>query len=99
MTRSSIAVVQLLALLAAGGCNKNLPKPAAPAPEPAEPAAAGDPNTVIELPPLTAKPRPDPQAPADVAAAPADAQRVPSGLASKVIQPGTGARHPGPDDR
>jgi peptidylprolyl isomerase len=34
-------------------------------------------------------------APADVKAAPADARRTPSGLAYKVLTPGTGARHPG----
>lgn len=33
-------------------------------------------------------------APLDVAAAPADAQRTASGLASKVLQPGTGTTHP-----
>ena len=33
-------------------------------------------------------------APADVAAAPADATTTPSGLKSKVITPGTGTRHP-----
>lgn len=38
-------------------------------------------------------------APPDVAAPPADAQRTPSGLASKVIQPGSGTAHPGPRDR
>lgn len=32
--------------------------------------------------------------PPDVAAAPADALRTPSNLASKVLQPGTGSRHP-----
>jgi hypothetical protein len=37
---------------------------------------------------------PDP--PADVAAPPADAERTPSGLASKVITPGKGGRKPGP---
>jgi FKBP-type peptidyl-prolyl cis-trans isomerase len=36
-------------------------------------------------------------APADVAAAPADAQRTSSGLASKVLQAGTGTRHPRPN--
>ena len=34
------------------------------------------------------------RAPADVKAAPADAQKTPSGLAYKVVQAGTGARHP-----
>lgn len=33
-------------------------------------------------------------APADVAAPPADAERTPSGLASKVLSRGTGTRHP-----
>lgn len=38
-------------------------------------------------------------APADVAAPPADAQRTASGLASKVLSPGTGTRHPRPNSR
>lgn len=36
-------------------------------------------------------------APPDVAAPPADAQRSSSGLAWKVLQPGTGSRHPRPN--
>ena len=36
-------------------------------------------------------------APSDVAAPPADAQRTASGLASKVLTPGTGTRHPRPN--
>ncbi len=39
-------------------------------------------------------PKAMPSAPADVAAPPADAQRTPSGLASKVLKPGQGDRHP-----
>lgn len=38
-------------------------------------------------------------APDDVAAAPADAARTPSGLASKVLKPGTGTAHPGAASR
>jgi FKBP-type peptidyl-prolyl cis-trans isomerase len=38
-------------------------------------------------------------APPDVAAPPADAQTTASGLASKVITPGTGNTHPGPEDK
>jgi len=38
-------------------------------------------------------------APPDVAAPPADAQRTPSGLASKVLKPGTGTRHPRPNSQ
>ena len=37
--------------------------------------------------------------PADVAAAPADAERTPTNLASKVLKPGTGTRHPRPNSR
>lgn len=36
-------------------------------------------------------------APPDVAAPPADAARTPTGLASKVLRPGTGTRHPRPN--
>jgi FKBP-type peptidyl-prolyl cis-trans isomerase len=38
-------------------------------------------------------------APPDVAAPPADAVKTPSGLASKVLTPGTGTRHPRPNSR
>lgn len=41
---------------------------------------------------------PGPKPPADVAAAPADAQKTADGLASVVTQPGTGKVHPGPND-
>jgi peptidylprolyl isomerase len=37
-------------------------------------------------------------APPDVAAPPPDAQKTPSGLASKVLTPGTGTAHPGKSD-
>lgn len=40
-----------------------------------------------------------PAAPADVAAPPADAERTASGLASRVLTPGTGTEHPGASDR
>ncbi|MEM9079167.1 MAG: FKBP-type peptidyl-prolyl cis-trans isomerase [Verrucomicrobiota bacterium] len=39
-----------------------------------------------------------PETPADVAAAPEDAEKTPSGLASKVLQAGTGTEKPGPSD-
>ena len=35
-------------------------------------------------------------APSDVAAVPSDAETTSSGLASKVVEPGTGSAHPGP---
>lgn len=40
-----------------------------------------------------------PTVPEDVAAAPASAQRTITGLASRVLRPGTGAEHPGPTQR
>ncbi|HEX8796519.1 MAG TPA: FKBP-type peptidyl-prolyl cis-trans isomerase [Polyangiaceae bacterium] len=41
---------------------------------------------------------PGPKAPENVAAAPADAQKTADGLASAIMQPGTGKQHPGPND-
>jgi FKBP-type peptidyl-prolyl cis-trans isomerase len=38
-------------------------------------------------------------APADVAAPPADATRTPTNLATKLLTPGTGTRHPRPNSR
>jgi peptidylprolyl isomerase len=38
-------------------------------------------------------------APADVAVPPSDAQRTASGLATKVLTPGSGSRHPRPNSR
>jgi len=54
--------------------------------------------------PAPAKPAPPPEpaqipAPADVAAAPADAQKTASGLASKVLQKGTGTEKPNAWDK
>lgn len=58
-------------------------------------AAAAPPGVALR-PDKTA---PAPAAPTDVAAAPADAQVTASGLASKVLQAGTGTVHPAPTDR
>lgn len=47
----------------------------------------------------SSKPEPgDLPAPSDVGAAPADAEKTPSGLASKVIKKGTGTEHPEAQD-
>jgi len=54
-------------------------------------------GTTLTVPPPVA-PKPDLTAPADVAAAPADAIRTSSGLASKVLTVGTGTQKPGPTD-
>jgi FKBP-type peptidyl-prolyl cis-trans isomerase len=67
------------------------------------PAASNKPAT-LALPSAAASARPvarpgDIPPPPDVAAAPADAQKTPSGLASKVLQAGTGKDHPSAEDK
>lgn len=49
--------------------------------------------------PDSEKPPSAPVTPADVAAAPADAETTPSGLASKVLRRGSGTERPGPTDK
>ncbi len=71
-------------VLAVAACT-NDGKSETKAPPPASQTAA--PSRPADLPP-----------PPDVAAAPADAERTPSGLASKVLQPGTGDAHPAAED-
>ncbi|HXO21231.1 MAG TPA: FKBP-type peptidyl-prolyl cis-trans isomerase [Thermoanaerobaculia bacterium] len=60
----------------------------------AEPPAASPPPPAAKA----AEPVPIP-APADLAAPPADAQKTASGLASRVLSPGTGTVHPAAADR
>ena len=80
-----ISTAMFMAMLACSSCKKEPVKPVPP-PPPAAPAVK---------PPEAPKGLP---APADVAAAPADAEKTPSGLASKVIQKGTGTAHPAARD-
>jgi len=79
-----ISTAMLMAMIACSSCKKEAPKPVAPPPPP---PAAKAPEAPKGLP-----------APADVAAAPADAEKTASGLASKVLQKGTGTDHPGAED-
>ena len=81
-----ISTVIFMALLACTSCKKESEKPTPPPPPPAAPAAKV-PEAPKGLP-----------APADVAAPPADADKTASGLASKVIEKGTGKEHPGAQD-
>jgi len=75
-----------MALFACSSCTKKQPeRPVPPPPPPAPPVKK--PAAPADIP-----------APADVAAAPADAEKTASGLASKVIEKGTGTEHPGPED-
>jgi peptidylprolyl isomerase len=50
-------------------------------------------------PPAETSSTPSIPAPPDVSAPPADAIRTPTGLASKVLSPGTGTRHPRPNSQ
>ena len=53
---------------------------------------------ILSLAPLAALPQAPPLAPPDVKAPPADAKKTPSGLAYKVLKPGTGKKHPAATD-
>jgi FKBP-type peptidyl-prolyl cis-trans isomerase len=82
-----ISTAIFMAMLACSSCKKEADKPAPPPPPPPAPPAAKAPEEPKGLPP-----------PADVAAAPADAEKTATGLASKVIEKGTGKDHPGAED-
>jgi len=89
MQRAATAIALSLGLLA---CQANAPKPTPK--EDTKPAAA---DTAAATQKGAAEPMPQPPglpAPSDVAKAPADAQTTATGLASKVLTPGTGAEKP-----
>jgi FKBP-type peptidyl-prolyl cis-trans isomerase len=93
--RFSARLLCLMCLLPA--CNRKEP---APEPEATAPAAASPP---VDPTPATAPPRPPGAptpipAPPDVGQAPADAEKTPSGLATRVLTAGSGTEHPGPTD-
>jgi peptidylprolyl isomerase len=79
---NTITIAMFMAAIACSSCKKEEPKPAPP-----PPPAVKAPEEPKGLP-----------APADVAAAPADAEKTASGLASKVLQKGTGTEHPSAED-
>jgi peptidylprolyl isomerase len=83
------SLIAAVVLASAAACS-NTESHDAGSPVPSSPAA------ILPHAPATASALPPPP---DVAAAPADAIRTPSGLASKVLTPGKGKVHPGPDDR
>jgi FKBP-type peptidyl-prolyl cis-trans isomerase len=74
-----------LVVMASGGCNKKK----AAEPPPGVPSAPATPT-----PTAPATPASDPNAPADVKGPPADAEKTASGIASKVLKPGTGKVKP-----
>jgi len=90
MQRASVAIAFSLGLLA---CQANTPS-STPNPE-SKPSAAAESAAAPQKGAAEAMKQPTGlPAPADVAAAPADAPKTASGLASKVIAPGTGAEKP-----
>jgi len=93
MNPTRTLVVSLLALcLGASACSENTSSDAAKAAEAEKAAAQAAQEKSADM-----KPSEIP-APADVAAPPEDAERTASGLASKVLTPGTGTERPGAED-
>ena len=85
MRKTLVASVMALLLPSAVACNTRKEPPPAPA---ASSEAAPEP----------VKPTADPSAPPDVTAAPADAEKTGSGLASRLLAKGTGTEHPRAED-
>jgi FKBP-type peptidyl-prolyl cis-trans isomerase len=101
--RAAARALLVAAGLALVGCQsgevKSNSSSSSPAPAPAEPGAAATGATTGQATkPSPAVPGALP-APADVAAPPANAEKTASGLASVVLQPGTGSEHPAPQDK
>ena len=91
MKRSSILVAMATSCCAILGCDAGSSGAPSAVPEAAPSRAsapAATPHAETQAPP----------APPDVGAAPADAEKTPTGLATKVLAPGTGKDHPGPYD-
>jgi FKBP-type peptidyl-prolyl cis-trans isomerase len=99
------------ALLLAACATSGNPTPVEPTPaeapsdrpQAAEKPAPAEVNQPFEpllpkVPSVEAPPQPDPNAPPDVAAAPAKAERSPSGLSWKVLKAGGGSEHPHAND-
>jgi FKBP-type peptidyl-prolyl cis-trans isomerase len=78
-------VLALVAFAGVAGCQKDKTEARTTAPETTMPKAPAAPPGI--------------PAPADVAAVPGDAEKSASGLAWKVLQPGTGTTKPGPSDK
>jgi FKBP-type peptidyl-prolyl cis-trans isomerase len=91
MKNGSVACIGLCFLTAAA-CGKSSVSSAAPT----APEAAASAAPVVEAPEPAAPSLP---APPDVGAAPVDATTTASGLAFKVLSPGTGKDHPSPTDK
>ena len=89
LSRRRLSRCSLALALCAGACNS------APAPAPAndKPPVKEEAKPAAAAPPAAEKSN-DIPAPPDVAAPPSDAEKTPSGLASKVLMPGSGDKKP-----
>jgi protein-disulfide isomerase len=70
-----------------------------PSEDEAAPAAAAPPPSAARAPAAPPRPLPAPPTPPDVAAPPPSATRTATGLATRVLAPGSGTQRPGPHDR
>jgi len=100
-TRFWLLFAVLSALVPFSACNRTpTESPGTSAPSTSQPAPPGQPRATAATP---VAPPPEPPkglpAPSDVSAPPADAKKTASGLALKVLTPGKGKEHPGPDDK
>jgi FKBP-type peptidyl-prolyl cis-trans isomerase len=96
--RSLLPSLLALSLSALAACNQ---EPTAQQEKDTSTTKATATAMVTAAPTATTPPGPKPgdlPAPSDVAAAPADAVKTPSGLATKILAPGTGKDHPTSDD-
>jgi len=107
-TAGIVAIVGVIAWATSGGPAGGRDRDADPASDEIRAADDDDEDREAEERPSRARDRDedrpaarpgDVPAPPDVAAPPSDAQRTASGLASKVLRPGDGDRHPGPTSR
>ncbi|MEZ4286816.1 MAG: FKBP-type peptidyl-prolyl cis-trans isomerase [Polyangiales bacterium] len=92
MLKPSLNLAIAVALFALLGCKSAEKKEEAASTEP-------EATTASETSEVTADKNADIPAPADVAAAPADAEKTATGIQSKVLQKGTGTAHPSSWDR
>jgi FKBP-type peptidyl-prolyl cis-trans isomerase len=99
--KTLVGSVLCVTLLAAGACDRTSEDKKAATTPTAPPAATAPATPPPPPPPAPPAPPPPPglEAPSDVAAAPADAKKTASGLASKVITPGKGKDHPSSRDK
>ncbi|HLK91596.1 MAG TPA: FKBP-type peptidyl-prolyl cis-trans isomerase, partial [Polyangia bacterium] len=93
--RTFTSTTVLLAAFGFGACNKEAP---ASPPTPPPPSAPKAPPPAAETPPPPPRNPDDLPPPDDVKAPPADAKKTDSGLAYKVLKPGTGKEKPTPAD-